>query len=110
MANVPTYDPNVPIVTPGGGTEAAYKDPNSPESIMKKVAQTDAQAKVDRIYDVQTFVNYKEVDVKILYYFFIPLLLIFFFFQKTKQAKLFIISLSVILLVISIYFTQNQRF
>ncbi len=107
MANVPAYDPNVPIVTPGGGTEAAYKDPNSPESIMKKVAQTDAQAKVDRIYDVQTFVNYKQIDVQILYLFFIPLLLIIFFIQKTKQAKLFIISLCVILLIISIYFTQK---
>jgi hypothetical protein len=104
-----TYDPNVPIVTPGGGTEAAYKDPNSPESIMKKVAQTDAQAKVDRVYDVQSFVNYKKYDVRILYYVFIPLLLVALFLQTAKKAKLFIISLCVILLVISIYFTQNGR-
>lgn len=111
MVNTPTYDPNVPIVTPGGGTEAAYKDPNSPESIMKKVAQTDAQAKVDRIYDVQSFVNYQKNDVQILYTIFIPLLLVALFLQKTKEAKIFIISLCVILLVISIYFTiQNGTY
>jgi hypothetical protein len=109
MVNTPAYDPNVPIITPGGGTEAAYKDPNSPESIMRKVAKTDAQSKVDTIYDVQTFVNYKKFDVTILYTVFLPLLLIALFLQKTRQAKLYIISLCVILLVISIYFTQNLR-
>ncbi len=105
------YDPNIPIFTPNAGTEAAYRDPNSPESLMKKTVQTDVQSKKDRKYDVQAFLNYEKrlSPVTILYYFFIPLLLITLLIQKTKESKLFLLSLCVILLVISIYFTQNGR-
>lgn len=55
---VPSYDPNIPIISSGGGTSSAYKDPNSPESIMKKTATLDAQAKMDSRYNVQeNFMN-----------------------------------------------------
>jgi hypothetical protein len=48
----PVFDPNVPIVSSAGGSTAAYNDPNSPESIMRKTAKTEAQANVDGKYDV----------------------------------------------------------
>jgi hypothetical protein len=45
-------DPNIPIVTPDGGSNAAYKNPNSPESIMKKTKMIDVQSKTDTQFDV----------------------------------------------------------
>jgi hypothetical protein len=49
----PPFDPNIPVITPGGGTTAAYKDPNSPESLMKKATLMNAQAAEDSRYDVK---------------------------------------------------------
>jgi len=48
----PSYNPNIPIISSAGGTSVAYKDPNSPESIMKKTTEVNAQAAVDTSYDV----------------------------------------------------------
>jgi hypothetical protein len=48
----PSYNANVPIISSAGGTSAAYKDPNSPESIMKKTTLVQAQTSVDTAYDV----------------------------------------------------------
>ena len=48
----PSYNPNIPIISSAGGTSVAYKDPNSPESIMKKTTEVNAQAAVDSSYDV----------------------------------------------------------
>jgi hypothetical protein len=50
----PTYNPNVPVVTPAGGTALAYKDPNSPEAILRKTAALNAQARVDSQFDNAT--------------------------------------------------------
>lgn len=50
----PTYNPNVPVVTPAGGTSVAYKDPNSPEAILRKTAALNAQARVDSQFDNAT--------------------------------------------------------
>jgi len=48
----PLADPNIPIVTPNGGSAAAYNDPNSPESIMKKTHSMNVQSKTDSKFDV----------------------------------------------------------
>jgi hypothetical protein len=48
----PVVDPNIPIVTPNGGSSDAYNDPNSPESIMKKTHTINVQSKTDSKYDV----------------------------------------------------------
>jgi hypothetical protein len=48
----PSYNPNIPVISSAGGTSVAYKDPNSPESIMKKTTEVNAQAAVDSSYDV----------------------------------------------------------
>jgi len=45
-------DTNIPIVTPDGGSNAAYKNPNSPESILKKTKLIDVQSKTDSKFDV----------------------------------------------------------
>ncbi len=42
---------DVPVVTADGATAAAYKDPNSPESIMRRAKTAEAQAAVDSKYD-----------------------------------------------------------
>jgi hypothetical protein len=109
----PAYDPNIPIVTPQGGTTAAYKDPNSPESIMKRVTETKAQAAVDTKYDVATN-PYKEGfrssmrarkrSAQGTLMSFIIMILVAIVIYKTLKfaAKVFLIVLAVILLLILI--------
>jgi hypothetical protein len=48
----PSYNPHIPIITSEGGSPAAYKDPNSPESLMQKTTLLKAQTAVDTAYDV----------------------------------------------------------
>jgi len=48
----PSYNPAVTVLTSNGGTAAAYKDPNSPESIMKKTNSLQVQTAVDSQFDV----------------------------------------------------------
>jgi len=50
--NSNTIDRSMPIVTPAGGTEAAYKDPHSPESILRRTKQVEVQAATDKVYDM----------------------------------------------------------
>jgi hypothetical protein len=47
-----TIDRSMPVVTPAGGTEAAYKNPNSPESILRRTKQVEVQAATDKVYDI----------------------------------------------------------
>lgn len=44
-------DTSIPIVSSGGGNPAAYKDPKSPESIMRKAKTMQVQAQVDSQFD-----------------------------------------------------------
>jgi hypothetical protein len=110
----PTYNANIPIISSAGGTAVAYKDPNSPESIMKKATLVQAQGQVDTKYDVNLDAVSKEgfqvstpTDVYILY-IFVTLLLITLFTQTTKLRKIFILSLASLLLVLSIYLLQRN--
>jgi Flp pilus assembly protein TadB len=113
----PSFNPNVPVVTSLGGTTAAYKDPNSPESILRKSAEVQAQAAVDSKFDVaqsaysQGFKNYKRLSSgarPTLLTFIIFLFIVLVVFKSLKfVAKLFIASIAVILLLILIiYFTR----
>lgn len=113
----PSYNPNIPIITSAGGTTAAYKDPNSPESILKKTTTIQAQAAVDSKYDVaqnaykQGFKNYRKRSSgarPTLLTFIILLFVLLVVFKTLKfVAKLFLASLAVILLLILIvYFTR----
>lgn len=56
----PSFNPNIPIVTPGGGTSAAYKNPNSPESILKNLTTLQVQASVDQKFDVAQSAYHEE--------------------------------------------------
>jgi hypothetical protein len=47
----PSYDPTIPIISPESGNPAAYKDPNSPESTVKKTKELQVQSTVDSKYD-----------------------------------------------------------
>jgi len=119
----PSYNANVPVVTSSGGTSAAYKDPNSPESIMKKTTLVQAQTAVDTGYDV----NHNDPAVKegfrgfrmrgkgskndryVSIFFLIAVLFILFARGKTLKAyaKVFFSLLAGALIIITIILQQN---
>jgi len=49
---MPSFNPNIPVVTSAGGSSAAYKNKNSPESIMRDLHTLQVQTVVDTKYDV----------------------------------------------------------
>jgi hypothetical protein len=120
----PSYDPNIPILTSGGGTAAAYKDPKSPESLLKRTKELEVQATVDSLYDVNVspyekkegFQGFrfsmssisKRVSTSILTGFLILLLMLLFTVKSfTKKAKVYLVVLSVLLFVLLAYSIQN---
>jgi hypothetical protein len=121
----PSYNPNIPIISSAGGTTAAYKDPNSPESIMKATTLLQAQAAVDSSYDVDVSKIKKEKegfaslrasgrrrnDSRILYLFILFILAILFFRRKTigPQSKIWLLILAAALIVITMFLLQNGR-
>ena len=119
----PSYNANIPVVTSSGGTSSAYKDPNSPESIMKKTTLVKAQTAVDTAYDV----NHNDPAVKegfrgfrmrgkrskndryVSIFFLIVVLFILFARGKTLKAyaKVFFSLLAGALIIITIFLQQN---
>ena len=96
----PSYDPNVPIVSSAGGTSSAYKDPNSPESIMRKTAQLNVQSIVDSKYDVkENFYGCTASRISSFGMIILFLISIFLFTVIRRTAKGFLLSLAFILLV-----------
>ena len=110
----PTYDPNVPVVSSSGGGSAAYKDPNSPESIMRKTATLDAQAKMDSRYDVAEGYRVRRKSkggISKLFVFLLFFILVLFFGWKLVKfaAKVFLGFLAVILLLVIIGIYKNGK-
>lgn len=120
----PSYNANIPIISSAGGTSVAYKDPNSPESIMKATTLLQAQAAVDSTYDVDVskikkkegFKGLKAFgkrrnDSRILYLFILFILAILFFRRKTigPQSKTWLLILAAALIVITMFLLQNGR-
>jgi len=120
----PSYNPNIPIISSAGGTSVAYKDPNSPESIMKATTLLQAQAAVDSTYDVDVSkLDKKEGfaalrasakrrnDSRILYLFIVFILAVLFFRRKTigPQSKTWLLVLAAALIVITMFLLQNGR-
>jgi hypothetical protein len=114
----PSYNANIPVVTSSGGTSAAYKDPNSPESIMKKTTLVKAQTAVDTTYDVnhdavkEGFKGFKGRGRNNRYvsiFFLIAILFIIFSRNKTLKAyaKVFLSLLAGALIIITIILQQN---
>ncbi len=104
----PKYNPNVPVVSPGGGTTAAYKDPNSPESIMKKTAVTEAQAQVDSRFDVNEAFQNKSQHHLLLPFLFLFVILLF---TKTRKetANIYLFCIASVLLILYVIYSQNGR-
>ena len=116
----PSYNPHIPIVSSAGGTKAAYANPNSPESIMKKTTLLNAQTAVDTKYDVNpstvtTLQGTKEGfsmgsfnPIYILYVFVLLLLSILILRKKARvSSKIFLLAVS--LLCIIAILIQNGR-
>ena len=99
----PVFDPNVPIVSSAGGSTAAYKDPTSAESIMRKTATVNAQAIVDSQFDVaEGFIPNQLRKNQFLLSF---LLLLFFYivvykFVQEEARPIFIGFIMLLLLLI----------
>ena len=106
----PTYNANIPVITSAGGTATAYKDPTSPESIMKQTTLLHAQTLVDTSYDVdinaekkaEGFIDYRSL-IYVLY-FFIFLLFLTLFSRKTKGGKMYILLLASLLLLVTVLY------
>jgi len=111
----PSFNPNIPIVSSAGGTSASYKNPNSPESIMKTLTILQVQTAVDQKYDVaqspyhkEAFVNFSSSSdmIRILIACIIILLICLVAFKTLRfVAKVFLLTLAVVssLLVIHLY-------
>ena len=124
---IPSFNANIPIISSAGGTAVAYKDPNSPESIMKATTLLQAQAAVDSTYDVDVSkLDKKEKkegfaalrasgrrrnDSRILYLFILFILAVLFFRRKTigSQSKTWLLILAAALIVITMFLLQNGR-
>ena len=120
--STPSYDPNIPIVSSSGGTIAAYKDPKSPESIIKKTTEINAQASVDSKYDVQAsahegFHSIRGAVLGLPWSFFIGLavLILFVVYVSMKKGKgramvlrafAYALVLMLIVKVVSSFFTS----
>lgn len=108
----PPFDPNIPVVTPGGGTASAYKDPNSPESLMKKATEMNVQAAVDSTYDVKEgFRRRLRGNRQFSFALFIILLLLLLQDRlvKTKASRIilwFVFALAILLLLRSVYLSE----
>jgi hypothetical protein len=115
----PTFNANIPIISSAGGTAVAYKDPKSPESIMKKTTLLQAQTTVDTAYDVdlnkvkEEFRGFSGKGIrggKSILYFFVFLLVIALFTQKKRFGKIYIAFLVTVLLVIAIFLLNGRDF
>lgn len=119
----PSFNANVPVVTSSGGTSSAYKDPNSPESIMRKTTLVKAQAAVDTSFDVnlddpkvkEAFKGFRgkrgKNDKNVIIFFIIAVLFIMFSRGKSLKsyAKVFLSLLAGALIIITIILQQNGK-
>jgi hypothetical protein len=101
----PSFNKNVPVVTPGGGSSLAYKDPNSPESILRNTATLQAQALVDTKYDVNTSPYHEGFKLNLRrrhrpYNSYILILLTLFLFFIVYKSKKIVLSTGLIILLV----------
>uniref|UniRef100_A0A6C0KL83 Uncharacterized protein n=1 Tax=viral metagenome TaxID=1070528 RepID=A0A6C0KL83_9ZZZZ len=111
----PSFNPNIPIVSPSGGKKVSYLDPNSPEALLKKITTLQVQAAVDTKYDVAVSPYYEEQfanpvsspdTIQTLLVFIICIFIALVTYKSFKvSAKLFLLFLAVllVLLVIHVY-------
>jgi len=109
LPTIPSYNPNIPIISSAGGTAAAYEDPNSPESTMKKVTELQVQSKVDTKYNVNVSPYYEGFSIQFNY---LPLFLlvhavIIYNIKGLRKIRYFLIGFAIILALTSILHQQN---
>jgi len=91
---IPSFNKNVPVVTSNGGTLEAYNDPKSPESILRKTAELNAQSKVDSKYDVAAspyhdgFIDMPASSRKFAIQTILTIIILVFIFLVTMQKKI----------------------
>lgn len=85
----PLVNRDVPVITSAGGGSAAYKDPNSPESIMKKTTQTEAQSITDTRFDVppDAFTNYMPMQNTPLFLLCVIVIGFLLFLLATRRIR-----------------------
>ena len=115
LAPTPSFNPNIPILGPRGGKKDSYIDPNSPESILKKITTLQVQAAVDTKYDVARSPYYEETEsftnpssfpdvIRILLVFIIAIFCMLVVYKTFKfSAKLFLLSIAVLLMILVIH-------
>jgi hypothetical protein len=112
----PSFNKNVPVVTPGGGSSLAYKDPNSPESILRNTATLQAQALVDTKYDVNTSAYHEGFKLRLQRRhrshnsYILILLTLFLFFIVYKSKKIVLSTGLIILLVLFVEYYFFLKF
>jgi len=120
----PTFSKNVPVISSAGGTADAYKDPKSPESIMRNTAMIEAQSSVNAKYDVNLEKEKKKEGFKgpkgpktrrtmlqkiIMFFSLIALLFITLSNHRKNRNSFQILFLASVFLLITIYFIQNDN-
>ena len=126
----PTFNKNVPVISSAGGTADAYKDPKSPESIMRNTAMIEAQSSVNAKYDVNLEKEKKKEGFKgfkgfkgpkgpktrrtmlqkiIMFFSLIALLFITLSNHRKNKNSFQILFLASVFLLITIYFIQNDN-
>jgi hypothetical protein len=131
----PSFNENVPVVTSAGGTAHAYKDPKSPESILRQTAELNAQAAVDSKFDVATspyhdgFMDGSTGSIGSIWTIesmnptskryaiqtILTIIILLFIFMVSMQKRMpvwlnmAILTVSVILMIIVIMLTVNRR-
>ena len=111
----PPVNRDVPVITSAGGTSTAYNDPNSPESIMKKTAKTEAQSITDTRFDVppDAFANYMPSANTHLLLICFGVIGILFFILATRRIRgpmrTAILAAAVVLLVLSIALKKKHE-
>ena len=110
----PPVNRDVPVITSAGGSSAAYKDPNSPEAIMRKTTQTEAQSITDTRFDVppDAFVNYSYLQGNPLFIIVacvIGLLLVLLATHRIRGAmRTVFFGAVIVLLVLSVLLKKNE--
>ncbi len=102
----PPVNRDIPVITSAGGSSAAYNDPSSPESIMKKTTLVQAQGITDTRFDVppDAFMNYTVFQTLPLWLIFSIFFIILFLLLKSRvrgSTRLVLFFTLLVLLLLS---------
>lgn len=109
----PAVNRDIPVITSSGGSSAAYNDPSSPESIMKKTTLVQAQGVTDTRFDVpaDAFQDYALVTSIPLWLIFCIFFLILLLLPKSRfrGSVRILLILSLILLLLLSMKKKNEQ-